>query len=235
MKVRKQFEFINSFGNKNVFLTEAFYNEVCAIITDFLKEELVMNGCHKRFIEMLNNLDNEYEVSMLLIDGTEEWALSILKNGTDLDFGEYPNGKTDEELIDWYSDVYYPKTKIGSYLIKTIDDPITDVEDDFGNHNVFFVKKYYDFVNLLVTDFFDQKVENNEEHSYFMNVLKTVGNYRDSFEEVNKIEPYQWALRIINDSEEVEEITDEKRNKYNEFLYSYLHANEIENFVVSKK
>lgn len=118
--------------------------------------------------------------------------------------------------------MYYKKTKIGNHLIETIDESITDIEDEFGNSSIFLTKKYYDFVSLLVTSFFKKKVENNQEHSCFMSIMKTI--YRKkSFTKLKENKPYQWALRIINDSKQVDNLS------------NYLNANKIESFIKLKK
>ena len=108
-----EYKFINGYGKENVYLRREDYNEVCAIITDFFEEELVMNDFHEYFIHFLNTLEDQDDVAFIQAEPPFYWAICIIQNRRTTD--HMIKGKTLDDYVTWLQE-YYKKTGIGFFL-----------------------------------------------------------------------------------------------------------------------
>ncbi|WP_459212795.1 hypothetical protein [Aquimarina rhabdastrellae] len=115
----EKFEFLNGYGKESIFLRRAYYEEICAIITDFFEEELIMNDFHEYFVNFLNTLEDHDDVMFINVEMPFYWAICIIQNKRTCD--HLINGKTDDDYVKWWREVYYKKTEISDHLIETVN------------------------------------------------------------------------------------------------------------------
>jgi len=226
-----EFNFINSYGKENIFLRGEFYKYICAMITDFFEEELVMNEEHKSFIHLLNNFEGYADIGYFNCEMHYYWAICIIQNKDTTD--ELINNKTQEDFIKW-SNIYYKTSKIGDFLIETVDEDEYLYSDDNNNEFIFLTKKYYDFVCSIVTNFFEAEINNNNQRSLFLNRLHTL-HLESSFKEIIDVPAYEWALRIVQDQEVVEKLNDKELGRYHKFKLNFFKDENITSFIVAMK
>lgn len=65
---------------KKIFFREKFYEFVCLLITDYYEKEIIENDFHKYFVNLLNDLDEDYGVFFIEHLMPPYWALSIIQN-----------------------------------------------------------------------------------------------------------------------------------------------------------
>ncbi len=225
----EKFEFLNGYGKESTFLRRAYYERICTIITDFFEEELIMNDFHEYFVNFLNTLEDHDDVMFINVEMPFYWAICIIQNKRTSD--HLINGKTREDLKKW-NDSYYERRRIASYLLK----PVNKDEYDFVKNNkqyTFLVKRYYDFINELIIVFFNSTVQNNRQHIILKSLLDMIHLDR-SFEEINTIEPFQWALRVIHDKEYHPTLEDKEMARYIRFRAEFLHKERMQGFIIKK-
>lgn len=247
MKTKGELKYYNSYGKENTFLREEYYEEVCAIVADFFEKELIMNNAHKGFITFLNSMENEEDIiffqrhfdsfiyAMVIIKDMPVEGFFLPPESYGHPFIELDeiiiNGKTKEDYIKWWREVYYKKTGIADYFLEPLkEDKYYHINAD--KHFIFLTKNYYDFVCELVIRFYDKKIKNNIQHSLFLNRLDAIQYYEDSFQEIQSKEPYQWAMSIIKDEEYNEILEGEALEQYQTIKDIFLKKHNITGFVI---
>ncbi len=222
-----EYKFINGYGRENIYLRKADYDKVCAIITDFFEEELVMNDFHEYFVNFLNTLEDQDDVDFIRAESSFYWAICIVQNKRTTD--HLIKGKSLDDYVTWLRE-YYKKTGIGSYILETVDKDVHTFSNENDESVIFLTKKYYDFVSQLVKDFFTNGISNNMQHSLFLGLLNTI-HLESSFKEILDSKPYEWALRIIHDQEDVPELDVSELEQYHEFRDAFFKENNMNSFV----
>ncbi|WP_262152527.1 hypothetical protein [Chryseobacterium foetidum] len=76
-------------GIKKIFLREKFFEFVCLLITDYYEKEIIENDFYKYFVNLLNDLDEDYGVFFIEHQMPTHWALSIIQNKHTTDNFDY--------------------------------------------------------------------------------------------------------------------------------------------------
>lgn len=76
-------------GIKKVFLREKYFEFVCLLITDYYHKKIVENDFYKYFVNLLNDLDEDYGVFFIEHQMPPHWALSIIQNKHTTDVFDY--------------------------------------------------------------------------------------------------------------------------------------------------
>jgi hypothetical protein len=109
-----QFLFIDDDGTKKVFLREKYFEFVCLLITDFYNKEIVENDFYNYFVNLLNDLEDDYGVFFIEHHIPPHWALCIIQNKHTIDTYD----KNDEDKL---SDMWLKFTKHNSLKSFIID------------------------------------------------------------------------------------------------------------------
>ncbi|KIC61987.1 hypothetical protein [Chryseobacterium taiwanense] len=67
-------------GNTKIFLREKYFEFVCLLITDFFKKEIIKNDFYTYFVNLLNDLEDDYGVFFIEHQLPIHWALCIIQN-----------------------------------------------------------------------------------------------------------------------------------------------------------
>ena len=188
----KEFKCKNGFNNEAVFLRKDYYEEVCALITDFFEEELMMNDFHKSFIHFLNTLKDYDDVIFIHSEMVYYLAICIIQNDRTSD--HLINGKTNDDYFNWWENIHYKKSGVYRYLIEPLDEEEYYFIDNLQEKKIF-CKKLYDFVSDLIYIFFKGQIQNNIQYGVFKNRLNTA-YIENSVKDILEIEPYEWAFSL---------------------------------------
>ncbi|MBB6330943.1 hypothetical protein HNP24_001893 [Chryseobacterium sediminis] len=222
----------DEFGNECIFLRDAYYELVCAIITDFFEETLPNNDFHSRFLNLLNTLEGYDDVYNITTEMPFYWAICIIEN-------EWTNkhlikNKTNDLFIEWYKK-YKQKNDIVSFIIEGINEDTYIFNDKEGGKNIFLRGKYYEFISDLIKYFFNKTHEYNELDYMligYLNGLPASGNDKNIEKFINK-ELY-WALSIIENKETTTVLNEKQLEEYNKFRDEFFETNNITSFIVSQ-
>ncbi|MCE3075330.1 hypothetical protein [Chryseobacterium gwangjuense] len=105
--------------------------------------------------------------------------------------------------------------------------------DDDGQEKIFLRGKYFEFVCLLITGFFEKKIIENEFYSYFISFLNNLEDY-DGVDYINHQIPYHWALSIIQNKDTTDAYKSEELEKLLEFYSNFEKQNNISSFIMVK-
>ncbi|ANF50527.1 hypothetical protein A0O34_08335 [Chryseobacterium glaciei] len=103
--------------------------------------------------------------------------------------------------------------------------------DDDGQEKIFLREKYFEFVCLLITEFFKKKIIENEFYNYFISMLNNLEDY-DGVDYINHQIPYHWALSIIQNKNTTDSYTSEELEKLLEFYAKFEKQNNLTSFIV---
>ncbi|EFK37707.1 Uncharacterised protein [Chryseobacterium gleum] len=104
--------------------------------------------------------------------------------------------------------------------------------DDDGQEKIFLREKYFEFVCLLITDFFNKKIIENEFHYYFISLLNNLEDY-ESVDYINHQIPYHWALSIIQNKHTTDSYTPEELEQLLEFSSKFDKQNNLNSFIIA--
>lgn len=110
-----QFIFINDDGKKSIFYRREYYKHVSDIIKTFFNESLSDNEFHKRFISLLNELEDYNDVYNITTEMPFYWAICIIEN--DWTTNHLIKDKTLDDYIQ-YSKKYDKKNNITTFIIE---------------------------------------------------------------------------------------------------------------------
>lgn len=104
--------------------------------------------------------------------------------------------------------------------------------DEFGNECTFLRKQYYFHVCNLVTDFFEEPLEMNSFHKYFIKMLDELEDYKDVY--VITIEPLSyWAICIIENDFTINSLINEKKiEELTEWNLMYYKSHNIVRYII---
>lgn len=103
--------------------------------------------------------------------------------------------------------------------------------DEYGIQKIYLREKYFEFVCLLITDYYGKEIIENDFYKYFVNLLNTLEDYIA----VNFIEHYlltYWAISIIHNDD-----TDDAKAKVDDdklimLWKKFKTQNNIEDFII---
>lgn len=103
--------------------------------------------------------------------------------------------------------------------------------DEYGIQKIYLIEKYFEFVCLLITDYYEKEIIENDFYKYFVNLLNTLEDYNA----VNFIEHYlptYWAISIIHNDD-----TDDAKAKVDDdklimLWKKFKTQNNIEDFII---
>lgn len=100
--------------------------------------------------------------------------------------------------------------------------------DEDGQKKIFLRGKYFEFVCLLITDFFEKKIIENEFYSYFISLLNNLEDY-EGVDYINHQIPYHWALSIIQNKDTY---TPEELENLLELYSKFEEQNNLTSFII---
>ena len=231
------YRYVNHLGKESIFLKKAFYEEICATITDFFEEKLIINEAHKKFITHLNSLKNGDDIEQYRAEnmGSFHIAIAIINNESIFDIQHSFKGKTMDDYWNWWRNEYYIKVKnYDSIIDNEFEDKYFYADNNVNK--IFLTNKYHDFVLCLVSDFFkNDNIKNyvyNKAWYYFLMYLRRIDT-EDYLDKIIAKEPYQWAMSIIKDEENNEVLNDELLKNYYSFREEFLKRNNIDGFIIN--
>ncbi|MGE4513134.1 MAG: hypothetical protein AB7E26_04870 [Chryseobacterium sp.] len=247
------FIYTDEFGNECTFLRGKFYKYVCDLITDFFEELLPDNEFHRNFVHGLNTIQDYNDVYSFTVEYPWYWSICIIENKWTIN--SLIKEKTDEELMAWVKK-YKKENDIISLVIDGINEETYVFTNKEGTENIFLRKKYYEFISVLVKEFFKKQIKfNDTEYSLVtrLNALPSSGTYTDIIRRLNipvieeisvaeniniehaiEQDAYQWGMSIIENKETAMVLDDKKLEEYNIFLDEFFKANNMTSFVVSQ-
>lgn len=98
-------------GIKKIFLREKYFEFVCVLITDYYKKEVIENDFYKYFVELLNNLEDDYGVFFIEHQMPPYFALGIIENKIPEDSFQY------DERMKNISSNFRKKNNLKSFVI----------------------------------------------------------------------------------------------------------------------
>ena len=237
MEIEKAYRYINYLGKESIFLKKAFYDEVCATITDFFNEKLIINETHLNFISFLNSLKDENDINYYRAENMSAFyhAIAIIEDKGVFHIQKSYKENTMEDYWEWRESEYYRNIKKCDYIIdNAYDDEYFYKENE--ENKVFLTNKYHNFILSLVTNFYKENtVKNyiyNDTWDDFLMLLQLIDS-EDNFDKINAKEPYQWAMSIIKDEENNEILNDEALKNYYSFRQEFLKKNNIDGFIIN--
>jgi len=103
---------------------------------------------------------------------------------------------------------------------------------DDGQKKIFLRGKYFEFVCLLITDFFNKKIIENEFYSYFISLLNNLEDY-EGVDYINHQIPYHWALSIIQNKHTTDSYTSEELAQLLKFSSKFDKQNNLTSFITT--
>ncbi|KPE52806.1 hypothetical protein [Chryseobacterium indologenes] len=220
----------DEFENDCQFLRKKYYEHVSAIITDFFEEPLPDNEFHQRFLNMLNTPENYEDVYHITTEMPFYWAICIIEDRWTNN--HLIKNKTNDDYRKW-NNRYCIENDIITFIIQGINEETYVFNNNEGGKSIFLVKKFYEFVSSLVTDFFKQPFEYNIMNVRLINRLNALcsnGYYKDINPFIGN--PPYWALSIIENKETTCVLSVEQLKLYPEFLEKFFKKNGISSFVI---
>lgn len=229
--MEEKFIYINEYGKQDIFLRKQYYDQICALVTDFFEEELVDNEFHKHFVLLLNSLEDYNDVYILTTEMNFYWAICIIEN-------EWTNnhlikGKTLDDYKSWRLKYYKDKGVIGNAIIKGINEETYIFTDEENHKSIFLREMYYNYICALVTDFFDKPLEYNLINFKLINYLNALfadGNY-EGVNEITGKPPYYWAMSIIENEWTTRTLSKEELEKHYIFQEEFYKKHNINSFI----
>lgn len=242
----------DEFENECTFLRGKFYKYVCDLITDFFEEPLPDNEFHRNFVNGLNTLQDYHDVYNFTVEYPWYWAICIIENNWTIN--SLIKEKSDEELMEWIKK-YKKENEIVSLIIDGINEETYIFTNKEGTKSIFLRKKYYEFIDALIKDFFKHQTKfNDTEHTLItrLNAFpSSSGTYIDIIRrlnipvkgEVNNAEnldienaiqedAYKWAMSIIENKETKNVLSEKQLDEYNVFLNKFLKGKNMKSFIV---
>lgn len=101
--------------------------------------------------------------------------------------------------------------------------------DDDGTRKVFLREKYFEFVCLLITDYYKKEVPQNDFYNYFVNLLNNLDDYNGVYFVEHYMPPY-WALSIIENDNTKNSFNYDERMK--EISTKFRRENNLSSFII---
>ncbi len=220
----------DEYDNDCTFLRKKYYEKVSALITDFFEEPLPDNEFHQRFLKVLNTLEDYHDVYHITTEMPFYWAVCIIENRWT--HNHLIKNKTNEEYREW-SHKYRTENDIITFIIEGINEETYVFNNNEGGKSIFLRKKYYEFIDSLVTDFFKKPFEYNKMNAGLINRLNALpagGNYK-TVSSFTGNPPY-WALSVIENKETTDVLSVEQLKSYPEFVEDFYRKNGISSFII---
>lgn len=101
--------------------------------------------------------------------------------------------------------------------------------DDEGVTKIFLREKYFQFVCLLITDFFKEEIIKNDFYRYFINLFNDLEDGYSLFFIEHQL-PTHWALCIIQNKHTIETYTKDNEDRLQKIWSEFIKQNNLKSF-----
>ncbi|MEG1590477.1 hypothetical protein [Chryseobacterium sp.] len=114
--------------------------------------------------------------------------------------------------------------------IKNSQFVFTDSDEDCVK-KIFLREKYFEFVCLLITAFYQKEIIENDFYNYFVNLLNDLEDDQDVFFIEHHIPPH-WALCIIQNKHTTDTYNKNDENRLSDIWLEFTKHNRLKSFII---